>query len=161
MEFPIPEDIGDKLSDPELFREQIKKGMTLQEILELTDEQLEMFYQAASTLYNENRLIEAVEAFTFLTTLNPMVANFWLGLGMAEQRIEEHGNALLAFAMAMMADDKSPLPHYQTALSYRALGEKSSALGAIELTLLHCRGDEWGYVKEKALELKRRITQEK
>jgi type III secretion system low calcium response chaperone LcrH/SycD len=153
-EFEIPEDVREKLQDPEYFGQQIQEGKSLQEILEFSDEKLEIFYQQASRLYQKNRFKESIEAFTFLTTLNPFVANFWLGLGMSEQRLEEYSDALLAFAMAMMADPASPLPHYQTALCYRAMGEKESALGALELALMRSGDNEWQHLKEKIIHLK-------
>lgn len=159
FEFEIPEEVREKLQHPESFQQHIE-GKSFQEILEFSDEQMEVFYNQASNLYQHHHFQEAIQAFTFLTTLNPFVVNFWIGLGMAEQRIEEYGNALLAYAMAMMVDSKNPLPHYQTALCYRALMQPEDALGYLELALLHCKGEEWAHVKERATLLKSRIIEE-
>lgn len=160
-EFEIPKEIKERLQDPDVFRQHILEGKSLQEILGFDDGKLEIFYQKASSLYGESRFQEAREAFTFLTTLNPFVANFWVGLGMAEQRLEEFNGALLAFAMAMMADSLSPLPHYHTALCYRSLGDPENALGSLDLALMRVMGnEEWSALREKALLLKERIKEE-
>ncbi|CRX38417.1 SycD/LcrH family type III secretion system chaperone [Estrella lausannensis] len=160
-EFEIPKEIKERLKDPDVFRQHILEGKSLQEILGFDDGRLELFYQKASSLYGENRFQEAREAFTFLTTLNPFVANFWVGLGMAEQRLEEFNGALLAFAMAMMADSLSPLPHYHTALCYRSLGDHENALSSLDLALMRVMGnEEWRTLREKALMLKERIKGE-
>lgn len=160
-EFAIPDEIKERLQDPDVFRQHILEGKSLQEILGFDDGRMELFYKKASALYSENKFQEAREAFTFLTTLNPFVANFWVGLGMAEQRLEEFNGALLAFAMAMMADSLSPLPHYHTALCYRSLGQHDNALGSIDLALMRAEGmDEWVVLKQKAVALKARVKEE-
>ena len=158
--FEIPDDVKEKLQNPDVFEQHITEGKPLQEILEFSDETIEIFYQQANALYQNHNYIEAIEAFTFLTTINPFIVNFWIGLGMSEQRLEEYGNAFLAYSMAMMVDASNPMPHYQTALCYRALMQPENALESLELALLHCKDDEWNQIKEKSILLKNRIMNE-
>lgn len=161
-EFSIPEDAVEKLKDPKIIRKNLVEGKTFQEILGYDNERMEKFYQKASDLFYKQEYEKSSEAFTFLTTLNPGVSSYWIGLGMSEQILEEFHGALLAYAMAMMSDISNPLPHYYTAMCYRSLLKPESAMGSIEIALHHCKDkDEWQNLKERALALKEKILGEK
>jgi tetratricopeptide (TPR) repeat protein len=62
-----------------------------------------MFAQAIGFL-QVNRVEEAIQAFSFLTRVNPYVADFWLGLGLGYTHHEEHSRAFDAFLMAITMD---------------------------------------------------------
>lgn len=158
-EFEIPEEVVEKLKNPEVIRKHVEDGKTFQEILEFSAEKMEKFYQHAKFLFDQSKYKEASEAFTFLTTLNPLIPNYWIGLGLSELSQEEYHGGLLAFAMAIMSDVANPLPHYYTALCYRALLQPESALLSLDLALMHAGDDE--DLHKRATLLKEKIFEEK
>lgn len=161
-EFNIPEEVAKKLQDPMLLRQHIQEGKSFQELLGYSDETMEKFYQAAYNLFQKQKYKEAAEAFTFLTTLNPERHNYWLGLGMSEQILEEFHGALLAYAMAMMSDVTNPVPHYHSANCYRALLDDSNALISLEQAIQQAGDkDEHKQLLTAAISLKERLSRKK
>lgn len=158
-EFQIPEDALERIQDPIVFKQQIDEGKTFQEILGFSDLMMEKCYKVAYSYFQQQRYEKASEAFTFLTTLNPTVFNYWLGLGMSEQMCEEYHSALLAYAMAAMIDVTNPIVHYHSASCHRSLLEDESALSALDLCVLNA-GDreEFAEIKSLAEEAKERIS---
>ncbi len=131
----IPEEAMEKLRDPELIQKQVSEGKTFQEILGYTSEKMEKFYEGAYNLFQMQEYEKASDAFIFLTTLNPYVHSYWLGLGMAEQLKDHYNSALMAYSMANLTNMENPIPHYHSAKCYLALGDKINAMIALETTL--------------------------
>lgn len=134
--YDIPEDALEKLRDPEMIRRQVHEGKTFQEILGYTPEKMESFYESAYNLFKMQEYEKAADAFIFLTTLNPYVHNYWLGLGMSEQLNDSFQSGLLAYAMAILTDMQNPLPHYHSAKCYLGIDDKVSAIAALETALV-------------------------
>jgi len=154
-EYKIPEDAVERLKDPEVIRKQMQEGKTFQEIIGFSPEKMEKFYHIAHNLFLKQEYQKAADAFIFLTTLNPYVHNYWLGLGMSEQLYGGYQGALLAYAMAIMTDVDSPVAHYHSASCYRALDDQQSALRSLDLAI-QCSGntEEHKKLKEQALSAK-------
>lgn len=150
-EFEIPSDALEKMKDPAHIKKQVEEGKTFQEILGYSSETMDKFYDAAHHLFQKQQYEEAADAFVFLTTLNPKVHSYWLGLGMSEQLIEEHDSALLAYGMAILTNMENPLPHYHSASCYHALQDRNSAIISLELAIRQAEGrEEFSLIKEKA-----------
>jgi len=157
-EFKIPEEAVEKLQDPEVLQEHLAEGRTFQEILEYSDETMEKFYHAAYNLFQNGLYHEAADAFVFLTTLNPYVHNFWLGLGMSEQRNEDYEAALVAYGMATMTDMDSPVPHYHSGHCYYLMGEYDTSVSVLDITIELCAdAEEHASLKKDALTAKERV----
>lgn len=154
-EFKISDEARARMTDPEIINEALSKGKTFQEILGYTAETMEKFYSAAYKLYQEQRYEDASDAFVFLTSLNPHVHNYWLGLGMCEHMTEEYHGALMAYGMAVMTDIRNPIPHYHSASCYKALEDIDSALASIDLALVYAgEKEEHSRLKQRALAAK-------
>lgn len=151
-EFKIPKEALEKLRDPELLRRKINEGKVLQEIIGYTHETMEKFYQIAYKLFQHQQYQEAGDAFIFLTTLNPYVYNYWLGLGMSEQLSNKYDGALIAYATAILIKVENPLPHYHSASCYLALKDWVNAIASLDLAILYA-GDhpEYAAIKKYAL----------
>lgn len=130
--FEIPDEAVKRLSDPNLIQEQIRAGKTFQEIIGYTSDQMVEFYEGAYNLFHLQEYEKSADAFVFLTTLNPYVHNYWLGLGMSEQLNEHHHAALLAYSMAILTDTNTPIPHYHSAKCYIEIDEKDNAIRSLE-----------------------------
>jgi type III secretion system low calcium response chaperone LcrH/SycD len=157
-EYHIPKDALEKLKDPEVIRRQVKEGKTFQEIIGYSQEAMEKFYTSAHQLFLKEEYQKSADAFVFLTTLNPYVHNYWLGLGMSEQLNENYQGALLAYAMAILTDIENPITHYHSGNCYHALNDIANALQSFEMTI-RCASDNPLYenVKERATRAKEQL----
>ncbi len=154
-EFRIPKEALEKLKDPELLRRKINEGKVLQEIIGYTPETMEKFYQIAYKLFQHQQYQEAGDAFIFLTTLNPYVYNYWLGLGMSEQLCNKFDGALIAYATSILIKVENPISHYHSATCYTALKDYGNAIASLDLAIMYA-GDhpEYASIKKHALETK-------
>lgn len=134
-EYQIPEDAMEKAKDPQILKRQVEEGKTLQEIFGYDEKTMLRFYQAARALFLREEWKKSADAFLFLTSLNPYVHTYWLGLGLAETFREDYHGALLALAMAILTDVKNPVPHYHSARCYLAMNEKNNAKQSLKLAI--------------------------
>jgi len=141
-EFKIPEEALERLVDPKILIKLIKEGKTFQQILEYSDETMDKFYKVGYESFEKQNYEKSAEIFTFLTTLNPTIFNYWLGLGMSEHMLEDDHAALLAYAMASMVDASNPIPHYHSASCYRSILDDESAHASLDLCILHADDKE-------------------
>jgi len=157
-EYFIPKEALEKLKDPEVIRRQVKEGKTFQEIIGYKQDSMEKFYNTAHQLFQKQEYQKAADAFVFLTTLNPYVHNYWLGLGMSEQLTENYQGALLAYAMAILTDVENPITHYQSGNCYRALNEETNAIQSYDMAI-RCAADspEHENIKERASKAKEEL----
>ncbi len=150
-EFRIPQEALEKLKDPLYVKNQVAEGRTFQEILGFTLKTMDKFYSAAYNLFQRQQYEEAADAFVFLTTLNPRIHTYWVGLGMSEQLNEEYDAALMAYSMAILTNVENPLPHYHSAACYHALQEKENAVASLEMALQHAGvKEEYAHIKKHA-----------
>jgi type III secretion system low calcium response chaperone LcrH/SycD len=160
-EFHIPKEALEKLKDPDIIRRQVKEGKTFQEILGYTPESMEKFYKVAHNLYQKQDYQRAADSFVFLTTLNPYVHNYWLGLGMSEQLCNNFQGALLAYAMAILTDIENPITHYHSGNCYLALNDVNNAIQSYEMAI-RCAADNEAHhnIKERAIRAKEELGEE-
>ena len=137
----IPDDIVARLQKPEQFRDAIHDGKSLQEMIGYSDELMQKLYESALEVFNEKRYREAADGFLFLTTLNPYVYAYWLGLGMSEQLLEEYEQAILAYECASSCETQNPAPHYYLAACHLLLNEKEEARLHLEAAKIRCTGE--------------------
>ena len=131
----MPEEALQRIQDPNLIRRYMSGGKTFQEILGYSENVMEGFYRTARNLFLTQKYEEAIEAFTFLATLNPHVVTYWIGIAMADQMLGFHEKALIAYGIAVTLQPKNPVVHYHTASCFRALGNIPEAIGALEITI--------------------------
>ncbi|SCA64086.1 Uncharacterized protein SCG7086_BX_00080 [Chlamydiales bacterium SCGC AG-110-P3] len=157
-DFKIPEEAMDRLKDPEVLKQYVAQGKTFQQIIGYSAETMERFYQGAYTLFQKCEYAQSADAFIFLTTLNPYVHNYWLGLGLAEIKNEEFDAALIALGMAGMIDAENPMSSFHSANCYNQLGSYETAVDMLDTTIERC-GDkeEYAGLKEDAMQARTRI----
>ena len=166
MEIPedlkIPDDILARLEQPETLRSFIEEGKSLQEIIGYTDELMEQLYKAAYEVFQEGRYKDAQDGFLFLTTLNPYVYAYWLGLAMSYQLMEEYEQAILAYECASSVESETPLPYYYLAGCHLYLNEYDEAQESLDLLKEKCRNrPEYKELMEKAQKAEMTIQKRK
>lgn len=129
---------------------------TNQSLLGVSDEAIEKYYEIARGLLDENNWFDARDAFLFLSFLNPLVHEYWVGLGIAEQSQSKFQQALMAYIMAEATNSENPVPPANAFQCAVALNELDFALYSLDKAITCC-GDkpEFSELKEKLLSYKK------
>ncbi|MDB6081815.1 MAG: sycD7 [Chlamydiia bacterium] len=158
----IPDEFLGELEKPDMLKKFIDSGKSLQEMIGYSDELMEELYQSASQVFEEGRYQESQDGFLFLTTLNPYVYAYWIGLAMSYQLLEEYEQALLAYECAAALDPESPLPYYYQAACHLLMNEAALAQASIDILKDLCKDSlEHAALLEKGLQAEVRIKKHK
>jgi type III secretion system low calcium response chaperone LcrH/SycD len=95
----------------EKWEEEVNHGKTLQEIIQLTDQELADFYKEGWNSYQHHSYEEASHIFLLLTQLNPKVGAFWSALGAAEEKRGELEGAMQAYILASELETQTLAPY--------------------------------------------------
>lgn len=90
--------------DYQKIRSAFEEGESLAQVIGITDEQLVVIYEYASSLYNDNLLKDAETIFAFLVLLNSAIASFWYGWGSCICKNNSSTNRIIPFLMAFSFD---------------------------------------------------------
>lgn len=141
-----------KLNEPSTLLRHIEEGGTFQELLKVDDEDMNILYQDSYALLQGGQHSQAADAFLCLTTLNPYVSVYWIGLGLAEQAHRECHAALVAYAMAIVCDAQNPIPYYYAASCHYLNNDFNEALHSLELSLERSENNPiYGEIRTRAL----------
>lgn len=154
-EFKLSKKVKARLKNKSLLKKWFAKGKSAQEILEFSDSTMLKFYQAAYVLLEHKRYEDAANAFLFLITLNPYHHDYWIGLGMASQLLQDFELAIDAYEMAAVCRVEDPTPYFYLAKCLFAIHDRSSALLALDLAI------EYAGTNEKFKDLKKQAQQAK
>jgi hypothetical protein len=130
-DFIVKEDAIEKISDEEILMEHLESGKPLQEIFGFSNETTVEFYEAAKNILEQKRYEDAIDAFTFLTTINPYMADFWMGLGMAQQNNNEHDAALFSYSIGYTLEGGVIFPYVLAAQCCMEIRDFERALEVI------------------------------
>lgn len=100
-EFLFSDEGVEILQDEEKLAQLMQEGKTFQEIVGFEDKTLWKFYEAAEQLYEAKRYDDAADAYLFVSTLNPYVPDFWIGLGTSQQMQGKFEDALASYTTAI------------------------------------------------------------
>ncbi len=71
-----------------------------------------LFYEIATSFYHNCYLDKAITTFLFLTTINPYVPAFWIGLGLAYEKNLDQYKAINCFKTAIKVSDPDDFTPY-------------------------------------------------
>jgi tetratricopeptide (TPR) repeat protein len=100
---------------------------TLQETFAVSDEIMLRAYECGSHLYHKQRYSEAGNVFLVLTFLNPLIASFWIGLGMSEEKTSAHQSAGLAYLVALEMNPEDLEPAFDAVRCFLTASEHETA----------------------------------
>ncbi|MBB65301.1 MAG: hypothetical protein CMO81_09580 [Waddliaceae bacterium] len=124
-EFRIKKEDLKKLHNKKYVLNRMRKGDQYQDLFGYSDETMMKFYTKAKGLFDSGEYKKAADAFFFLGSLNPTMAGYWFGQGLAEQRCERYQKALLAYGSCVAANPVDPR-------AYLYLGECLYKLGYMQ-----------------------------
>lgn len=154
----LTQKISQKLSDTNSITLSLKSGQGGQALFEYTDEVMGVLYKKAHYLLAENQVDNAVDAFTFLTTLNPFHSEYWMGLGAALQLGHDYEAAIDAYEMAAIYNIENPLPYLYLGKCLFAIHDRKSALQSFELAIAYADEiEEYAEIKEEAEKAKKHL----
>lgn len=134
-EFKIPNSVIKQLRDGSLSKKLSEEQLSVQDAIGYSDATMAKFYAAAHHLFLTKQYADAADAFLFLVGLNPAIADYWLGLGMASQMTQDFDGAIDCYELAAMCELDNPVPYLYLGKCLFALHERDSALAAFQLAI--------------------------
>ncbi|MBA3238457.1 MAG: hypothetical protein H0T62_08960 [Parachlamydiaceae bacterium] len=71
-----------------------------------------LFYEIALSFYEQANYEKSIDAFIFLTTINPEVQAFWIGLALGYEKKHDYYNAIDSFKAAIKVEPNDFGPYY-------------------------------------------------
>lgn len=96
---------------------------------------LQDVYTQAVSEYELGRYDKAHDLFSQLSTALPAQPEVWKGLAACNQLQQSYPEALMAWSVAALLNDRDPLPHFHAAECLFAQGEKEEAQKALRVAL--------------------------
>ena len=92
-----------------------------------------MIYTIGYNLSLENKHEDALCLFQMLTTLNPLVSDYFIAQGLSERSLQQNNEALQSFAMAAIMNPNQPISRYNSAELYLELHQVKDAKLELEV----------------------------
>jgi secretion system chaperone SscA len=144
-------------NDIETLQAFLQQGGTLQALWEIPAITLEHLYGYAYQLFNNQQYERATHYFSLLCHLSHWQYEYWLALGLCQQRLGQHAQALHCFIQAGRLRLTDPHAPYLAGISYELLGLYAQAKKAFT-TAGACCGTQPEYVALKQQSLQQLTT---
>ena len=108
----------EQLTDAQLDRteraakEFVASGKPLKEVLQLSDDVVEMVYTHAYFLYQSAKYQQASHVFWILNALSPDDVRFYIGIAACHHQQKKYLEAATVYILASVIDLDDPMPHY-------------------------------------------------
>ncbi|MBA3237901.1 MAG: SycD/LcrH family type III secretion system chaperone [Parachlamydiaceae bacterium] len=127
-------------------------GVSPRDAMGLDDKMIEGIYAQAYRLYNTGKYKEASQLFRLLIMLNGAEPKYSLGFAACFHMSKEYATAAEVYTTCGMIDPNNPIPHYHASDCYVQLGDKISALIALEMAVKRSgTKPEYSQLKDRAL----------
>lgn len=140
------EKVAEFLHDESKLNEEISQGKTIQELMQLTDEELVTFYTDGWESYQRESYKEAADVFLFLSIINPKVGSFWSALGAAEEKQGKLQDAVNAYIFAAELETQTLSPYIHGAKCLFLLHKNEEAKKVLHRAIE--RAEEEPHLKE-------------
>lgn len=130
----------------------VGEGYPPKEAFGISDQMVEGIYGQAYRLYNTGKYKEASQMFRLLIMLNAQELKYSLGLAACFHMSKDYYAAIDVYSTCGVLDPQNPIPHYHASDCYLQLGDKISAMIALEMAVRRA-GDkaEYQQLKDRAL----------
>lgn len=127
-------------------------GVSPKDTMGLSDQMVEGIYAQAYRMYNSGKYKEASQLFRLLIMLNGAEPKYSLGLAACFHMVKEYETAAEAYTTCGMIDPNNPIPHYHASDCYLQMGDKVSAMIALEMAVKRSGSKpEFSQLKDRAL----------
>lgn len=114
------------------------KGLSLQQILGLSDLLLEEIYTVAYSFYSQGKYNEAVGLFQILAASKPENYKYMLGVSSCYHQLKLYNEAAFGFFLAFDAEPENPIPPYYIADSLMHLNQFEESEDFLDITIEIC-----------------------
>lgn len=153
QKYRLTEAIVQKLLNSDFALQSLPHGALAHELAGFSAEVMAKFYHTACQLFEQHSYVEACNSFLFLTALNPQCYPYWLGLGMASQRLGDFEAAIDAYEIAATRRLEDPVAYFYLAKCLFAMHEKASARQALDMSILYADDQpEYQELKQQAMQ---------
>ncbi|MBQ8498929.1 SycD/LcrH family type III secretion system chaperone [Chlamydia sp.] len=149
QKYPVPTEEETKKVLMEILQG-LSDGLTLQQILGLSDVLLEEIYTVAYTFYSQGKYQEAIGLFQILTASKPQCYKYILGLSSCYHQLKMYNEAAFGFFLAFDAQPENPIPPYYIADSLMKLDQPEESQDFLDITIDMCKNKpEYKVLKER------------
>lgn len=132
---PMP---ASDVHDDEVLREFFSRGGSLRMLCGAAPDDLETLCKYASQLFDLGELEAARNYFYLLAQIDHWRFDYWLGLGMCQQRLGAHPEAIFCFSRSGMIEAQDPRSSYFAGISYDLMGNREYARKAFVAAIKWC-----------------------
>lgn len=125
----------DTIVSPEALAQTILNGSSFGSEFGLTERDEAAIYSVGCRHLDKGDEETAEKFFQALCLINHTSAQYWLALGLVQQRRKVYQNAVVSFSMAAQFDVDNPVAPMNAAQCYLALGFISEALDALDVAV--------------------------
>lgn len=111
------------------------QGKTPKDVCGLTDNQMEAFNSAATSLYEEQHYDKSASVYLLLSFLDGCQPAFWLGFGNSEYYNKNYETALRAYEMAALVNPSDFQCHLYASHCHHKLDQLDEALKSVDKAL--------------------------
>ncbi|WP_348663360.1 SycD/LcrH family type III secretion system chaperone [Chlamydia vaughanii] len=149
QKYPVPTEEEAKAALTNILQG-LGDGLTLQQILGLSDVLLEEIYTIAYSFYSQGKYNEAVGLFQILTASKPQCYKYLLGLSSCYHQLKLYNEAAFGFFLAFDAEPENPIPPYYIADSLMKLEQAEESKNFLDITMDICSNKpEYKVLKER------------
>ena len=157
QKYPVPTEEETKKVLMEILQG-LSDGLTLQQILALSDVLLEEIYTVAYTFYSQGKYQEAIGLFQILTASKPQCYKYILGLSSCYHQLKMYDEAAFGFFLAFDAQPENPIPPYYIADSLMKLDQPEESQDFLDITIDMCKNKpEYKVLKERCSIMKQSL----
>ncbi|MEO1774716.1 MAG: hypothetical protein AAFS07_07175 [Pseudomonadota bacterium] len=124
-----------ELCEKSHIMQQLHEGLSLKDVLQLSDEQMEVLYAQAHRLLSSGNAKQAADAFLALIQVDYMEERFYFGFGVANQMLGDFKLAARAYAAFLSFDAQNPDGYLRLGECHLAVDELEHAREAIAFSI--------------------------
>lgn len=113
----------------------VKKGLAPKDLIGMSDSMVEGVYGQAYRLYNTGKYKDSAQLFRLLIMLNATEPKYSMGLAACYHMLKGFESAVQVYAICALLDPENPVPHYHSSDCYLQMGDKVSAMMALQMAL--------------------------
>lgn len=127
----------------------------LKHLKAIGDDVVESLYSFAFGFYEAGKYQEALNFFLLLTAIRRKEGRFWKGLGATFQLLKRYPEAVDAYSMAVLMDDKTqdPYSHFHAAECLFSMNEFKRAVQALKSVKALVKGKEKYHALNKRVDV--------
>lgn len=141
----------EKLEHAKLMVKIFEKGMSPKQAMNVSDEEMSIFYKYAYNMFNSGKYAEACELYKMLFVLDPIEASFGMSLGACYHKMKDYESAIMVYLMESQIWPYDPTPLFYCYDCYLRSNNPEGAFIMLNATIKTAQDQpRYAQLKEKA-----------